>query len=81
METTERQIVKSVNMTDDERKALINFVEQMAIGRKQNIGKLNAADFFSGAMAAMYALGMEPPTGWVIGIMTSRSEMYGMGKK
>jgi len=70
-----------INLTDKERGVMIEYVEAKARSRKNSIGKLDDADFFCGAMSLMYALGMEPPTGWIFGIMSNRPEMYGMGDK
>ena len=72
---------KIIKLTDKERSGMIDYVEEKARSRKRSIGKLDDADFFCGAMSLMYALGMEPPTGWVFGIMSNRPEMYGMGDK
>ena len=69
---------KTVKLTDEERSRMINFVEHKMKDRKKSIGKLDDADFLCGAMSTMYALGMEPPTGWVFGLMCNRPEMYGM---
>ncbi len=67
-----------IKLTDEERGRMIDYVEHKMKDRKRSIGKLDDADFLCGAMSTMYALGMEPPTGWVFGIMCNRPEMYGM---
>lgn len=72
---------KTIKLMDEERERMINYVEEKARDRKRSMGKLDDADFFCGAMSLMYALGMEPPAGWVFGIMCNRPEMYGMEKK
>lgn len=68
----------TIKLTEDERGKMIDYVEHKMKDRKRSIGKLDDADFLCGAMSTMYALGMEPPTGWVFGIMCNRPEMYGM---
>ena len=71
----------TIKLTDEERGRMIDYVEHKMKDRKRSIGKLDDADFLCGAMSLMYSLGMEPPTGWVFGIMCNRPEMYGMEDK
>lgn len=74
-------VAVKVSLNNEERVKLMDIVEQHARKRKAAIGKLKEDDFFCGAMAVFFALGMEPPPSWVFGIMGNRPEMYGMEAK
>lgn len=68
-------------MTNEKRLEVMKKVEETARSRKKAQGKLNVGDYFAGAMAAMGAMGEKSPSAsWVLGIMSNRPEMYGMGK-
>lgn len=72
---------KKSPISDKKRLEVMAKVEEVARSRKKMQGKLDVGDFFAGAMAAMQAMGdPQPPAAWVLGIMSGREEMYGMGK-
>ena len=77
----EKCVIKKVELSKRVLGKLIDYVETTARKRKASIGKLKEDDFFCGAMSVMYALGNPPPTGWVIGLMCDRPDMYGMEDK
>ena len=73
-----------MSMTKEQQKQfdhIVSEVEKTAVSREASMGKLAIDDFYTGAMAAMIAMGFEMPASWVFGIMRNDREMLGMGKK
>lgn len=54
---------------------VVEQVEEIGLSRMRSQPRMDEADFFAGAMAALTALGMKPvqyPAGWTLGILFGR---------
>jgi len=59
---------------------ICKYVVNAAVSREKEQGKLDVTDFYVGAMAAMVAMGYEPPAFGIMGIMGYNRKMLGLGK-